>query len=154
MICSLPLQCIASCRSPCASRRMLPQAAAKCILMLQDVMDLVALLPFQKMLQLALEPLLIGPSEVTGQKRPTACQPDAQDADSHLVWGSHDGRTTLLGAFTPELSSRVGLSCMKGCRLAEHRTVVSSKHCTCWSVTSAVGSALAEFSTLSWPYTR
>ena len=77
--CSLPSQSIAV-----APRRLLPQAAAECILLLQDDVDLVALLPFQKMLQLALEPLLIGSSGVTGQEVPAARQPDAHDADNIL----------------------------------------------------------------------
>ena len=69
---------------------MSPQADATCLVLLQDDVDLLALLPFQKMLQLALEPLLVGPSDVTGQKGPTACQPGVTVAESHAIWGSHD----------------------------------------------------------------
>ena len=77
-------------------------------------MDLVALLPFQKMLQLALEPLLIGPSEVTGQKRPAARQPDAHAACMHIWFGAGMTQDHLTGRLHREAELQSGFELREG----------------------------------------
>ena len=111
----------------------------RCLLLLQGDVDLAALLPFQKMLQLALEPLLIGPSEVTGQKGPAARQPNAKMLN-HIWFGAGMTQGHLAGNVRAGAELLSGAELHEGLQPGSMVHSVSRKHCTCWGVMSAVGS--------------